>query len=325
MAIQYTRGQVAKIYCTFSVNDTPTDPTNLKITIYYGSTVTVAATNMTKISDGYFYYDFDIPDGASLGVYSALYTGTLSDTNFKQEEEFEVLESVSRTGTATPTGAYCSIQDVKDYLAGVNYSSMSEIDDNFIADMIDATTQAINQYCRQSLVEETIALFMMGRQESEVVLPFFPVTLIANAKMLSGLEVSYTFEDIVYVNTVRYGKSLKTPTPVTSLKDADLVVDVVSGVLQIPWQIDLVTDTFELNMDVTHGFATIPTDLKLVAMKLAAKEIMHVKGDELSDGATSKSVDGYSVSYSGAPFQGRAVQIDKDSEMVLNRYKAHSI
>ena len=220
---------------------------------------------------------------------------------------------------------YCSLDDVKNYLMGIDRTTLTELDDAYITSLIEMTTSEINDYCKQSLASETTKVAMFGLKESDIILPYLPVTKIENAVMLSGLSISYTFVALRYVNCTRNGISLATPTPTADLENGDLIIDVVAGSLHIPWEVDMITSTYGFRADVTHGFPTIPNDLKFVATRLVAGEILELKGDQLSGGTSSKAVDGYKVDFKGLPFGDRLARSDIKAKKVLDSYKLLSI
>ena len=94
---EYVRGKLAVLYTTFTSNGVVADPSTLNIAIYYKGDVVIAPTSMTKISTGFYYYSFEIPNTWEIDVYVAIYTGVLGTTPFQRSESFNVVKEITVT------------------------------------------------------------------------------------------------------------------------------------------------------------------------------------------------------------------------------------
>lgn len=321
--IDYISEQIAKLYSTFSDASVPTDPTNLTITIYFGSTIIIGPTSMEKISTGYFYYNFFIDPGYSLGVYSARYQGTMGGVQFSEAEEFRIVSQLSSEEPTVPVGAYCSIADVKNQLKGVDLETITGIDD-IIANRLMRAKEKIDRYCLQNFNPTTVNFFVKGWSDPKIILPFRGISKIENAVLMCDLQTEYTFEKIRYLNSIFHNKEIVSPS--IDLTLSDLIVHSSEGMIQIQDEF-MIESPFTFRADITYGFPAAngyPQDLIDANVLLAAKEILSIKANE-AGGASSRSLGAHKVSWDGYPYNKLMGEYKQQAFDILKNYKIYLI
>ena len=298
------------------------DPTNLQITIYLADTIIIGPTSMTRISKGYYYYEFDIDDGATLGVYSSLFTGTIAGISFKEQEEFRVVAKLEEEAEVTPAGAYCSLTNVKSQLKGIDLDTITGIDDVINARIMRAK-EKLDRYCLQNFNPTTVDFFVKGWSDSKIILPFRGISKVENAVLMSDLQTEWTFEKIRYINSVFHNKTIVAPS--TDLTHSDLLIYSSEGVIEIQpaYMIEI---PFTFRADITYGFPSeeYPQDLTDANVLLTAKEILSMKANE-AGGATSRALGAHKVSWDGFPYKKLMEDYQKQAFDILKNYKVYLI
>lgn len=320
--INYTRNQIAKLYATFADNSVPTDPTNLTISVYFGTTIIIGPTSMTKIGVGYYYYDFSISNDYTLGVYSARYQGIIAGINFSEEEEFRIVEELEEETPTVPVGAYCSLANVKSQLTGVDLTAISGID-TVINARIMRSKERIDRYCLQNFNETTVDYFVTGWSDSKIILPFRGISKVENAVLMSDLQTEWTFEKIRYINSVFHNKTIVTPS--TDLTHSDLLIYSSEGIIEVQ-SAYMIERPFTFRADITFGFPEedYPQDLCDANVLLAAKEILSMKANE-AGGATSRALGAHKVAWEGFPYKKLMEEYQKQAFDILKNYKIYLI
>jgi hypothetical protein len=332
----YVRSEIAKLYATFSFGGLPVDPTNLRITIYHGDDVVVAATTMTKISTGYYYYEFTVPASWDEDFYSAVYTGQINATDFKQEETFRIIAQETLTSSSLPTTEYCTLGDVQKELVGVNYDELDGIDE-IIIDEIYRATHEVDRKCNRPFKQLRQTDYINGNDSPNVLAPHIPVNEVHSAQLLLAPSVDwYTFENIALINTkMDNGIEIATPATYDEYQAADLLVDCLSGQLNIPeriryigqasfpfWNYTFVGGYRNVRIDYTYGFTstTRPREITEMAAKIVAIKVLERKGDQIGGGSVSLSLDGVGHSYQGVPYGVRIERMQNRIDEIARRY-----
>lgn len=337
MPVQYERGKKATLYATFSSASVPVDPVDLRVSVYKGNTVIIAPTMMTKISIGYYFYEFYIPDGMAVGFYSALYTGKIGGVSFKNTDIFEVIDTVIVTTEDLPTDTYCTLGDVKNELLGIDLTKLPGIDARIIA-LIPIMEHRVDYKTQRTFKEHTTTAYLDGNGMPKLLLPFIPIKIVSECKLRVTPNIDWhTFKKIAIINTLDFaGNSIVAQTPDTDVRDSDLVVDSITGEMSIPERV-IITDaaTFPFwnhtfikgrnNVKVTWTFGysstTRPPDIRYLTAKVTALQVLQNVGEQLGKGAMSLSVDGYSKSYGGKPFIGRIEMLQREIEEIVTNYR----
>lgn len=159
-----------------------------------------------------------------------------------------------------------------------NYLGLSSINTTRAQLILDIATAEIQSVTRQTISQVTNdAVKLKGNWRNKIVLPEQPVTAVTSVSVLGLTYVpgsDYSFDGIrsIYRGAVRFTPDSGDPTFVdTELHwgGPDLTIDVV----------------------YTHGFATIPADIKGICLAMAARAFRNPVG------AQSESVGQYSISY----------------------------
>lgn len=335
MTLSYERGKTAVLYATFAKYGVPKDPTGLKVAIYYGGTVVIAATNMTQISLGYYYYTFNVTDAFELDSYSAVYTGTIEGITFKKEETFNVVAYGTLGGIPDTSSYYCTNADVRRELAGVYLDDIDNID-TIIADEILDQQEAIDRTCNDSFSSITETVWVNGSSMSSLMLPHTPIISISSCVLrVSPSVLWYTFQHIGYINVRRSdGIEVRAASSVAEIEAADLIVECVTGKMVIParvlfqleiaypfWNYTFVKGENNIQVTYTHGFSatTRPREIRKLCALRVAKGILLIKGDKIGGGMQGQSADGYSKSYGDIPYSGRLRDIDEEIRVMTQR------
>lgn len=166
--------------------------------------------------------------------------------------------------------------------------------------LLDAATAAIQAYCRQSFTQATTTAVFPGTFTSALVLPERPVTAVTLVKIgdtTLTVDTDYVWDG---AHTLYRGTKVD---GVLSVNGPDYLID--------GWG-DWGGPGAQVTVVYSHGFASIPNDVKGVCLALAARSLTS------PDGVNSESVGSYSVSYSRT---GGAVSLLTEEKALLNRYR----
>jgi len=167
--------------------------------------------------------------------------------------------------------------------------------------LLDMATGAIQAYTNQTLTFEAgDSITLPGNFGHVLTLPERPVTAVTSVTLGDTLLVADT--DYVWDGKADLLRGTK-----------------VDGVLTVNGPDWLVNDWGDwggpgavVTIIYSHGFATIPNDIKGVCLALAARSLSS------PDGVNSESVGSYSVSYSRT---GGAVSLLTEEKALLDRYR----
>ena len=335
--LEYEVGKTAILYGTFAVDDVPTDPTNLQVTIYYDGSVVLGPVSPTKISVGYYNYEFTVPDDWTPDFYSALYTGTLNGVNFKETDVFKVIQSAELVAPAAPSGYYCTLADVQKYLYGVDFSELGDYD-SYIIDSIPACHERVNMRTGRNWLRQTRVDHLDGNDMHSISLPYNPVITVSSCSiMLYPSTAWYTFTNIYHEN-VRgtIGKLLRTQDTIAEYESCDLLVDCATGIIKIPDSLVYLTSTSfpywdrtfvmaRRNIEVAYTCGYLSTDLPYEITELCARyaalDALEWAGSNISQGASSRSTSGASASWGSIPFQGLIEKMQLRIDDILDNYR----
>ena len=318
--IECIRGVSSRIPHMFTVNDVATDPTGLKIAIKYGDTAIITETDMTKVSTGYYYYDWTPEGDDTLGNYSAILTGTLNGVNFSDIDVLLLTDAVTAgTWPTSPSLVYCVAADVYELVRDIDLSDLDNLypeatflSSDFIAQQIDQKSKIIDDYCKRSFKSVSVTWYMNGTGTNRIVCPFKPVISVTAASIrTTPANTYYTFSKIRNINVNDRGTDIATLTDADT--DVDLWVDCLNGIFVIPPSVMTVTGsyvvsdsvflamgrTYNLKFEFSYGYTatTRPSSIRDACAKLVAVEVLRKKGMRMSGGASSKQIDQYRVSY----------------------------
>ena len=114
----WSRSETINLNTSFSVGSTPTDPSAITLIVYDSVGIaasTYAITDLTKVSDGVYYYPYTIPSDAMYGNWRYEYSGTLSGSVDITSGYFLVGED--------RTLSYCTYEGITGYLDENMYTS----------------------------------------------------------------------------------------------------------------------------------------------------------------------------------------------------------
>lgn len=337
MGLIFAQTKIAKLYATFAYGGAPVDPVGLEVEIYFGDTLVLGPTNMTQIRAGYYTYEFTVPTTWVEDYYSAVYTGTINGVPFEQEEEFKVVASDTITPSSGPTGHYCIMGDVEEELSGVWYNDLPNVL-TYIANLIIDTDHVVDRRCNRTFKQITKTDYLSGSGLAKIYLPNYPINSVDKCDLLIVPSVQwYSFKKIVLINTVlNNGVSIATPCTDAEFALCDLIVSCVDGIMTIPervqyigqsafpfWNYTFIEGNSNIRVTYTYGFtdATRPYDIHRLAAKLVARQVILRKGDQISGGSMSTSLDGVGQNYDGVPFGSRIKDLDGEIEEIVRRYR----
>ena len=335
--LTFVRSNIAKLYCTFSFGGVPVAPTNLQITIYHGDDIVVGPTTMTYISLGYYYYEFTVPETWDEDFYDAVYSGKINSQDFKQEETFKVIAQDTLSGADDPTAEYCDLGDVQAELVGVNYNGLDGIDAIIVEEIYNATHE-VDALTNRTWKQARETLYLDGYGTNKIACPKIPINEVHECVLKIVPSVDwYTFAKIVLTNTkLINGVAIATASTSDEFDECDLIVDCITGELTIPERVQYIGSsafpfwnyTFNegnknIKLDLTFGYTSTsrPREIKRLAAKIVAKEVLLRKGDQISGGSTNNSFDGVGSSFQGVPYGDRIDRLDKKIEEIRRRYK----
>jgi hypothetical protein len=290
---------------------------------------------MTKVSTGFYYYSFTIPETWDEDFYTALYTGTLNGVAFKQEETFKVVKEETITGATLPSDAYCTLGDIQTELRGVSFSEFPDADD-IMTDEIAHAERQINEATGRYFKEMTETTYLDGQGLRTLQLPHNPVTSISVCKIrVTPSSVWANFTSIAYINCTDYsGVLLTTPSTESIIESAELYCDVRSGLLIIPegvltvegagipyWNYTFPDYPNCVQLTYTFGYSatTRPERVRELCAKMVAMKMLLLKGDYIGGGATGTNVDGFGLGFGGIPYAGRLETLKRDIDQLTAR------
>lgn len=166
--------------------------------------------------------------------------------------------------------------------------------------LLDLATGAIRAYTGQTLSQVSgDVVTLPGTFDNALVLPERPVTAVTTV-VVNDLTLAVN-GDYVWPGSDVLLRGSRIATPVVNGPD---------------WLLGGFGDwggpSAEVVVTYTHGFATIPSDIKGVCLALAARSLTS------PDGVNSETVGSYSVSYSRT---GGAVSLLSEEKALLDRYR----
>ena len=166
--------------------------------------------------------------------------------------------------------------------------------------LLDTATAAIQAYCNQTFTQSTTTAILPGNLTEKLELPERPVTAVTT--VVIGDTTITADTDYVWdgAHTLYRGTKVN---GVLSVNGPDYLIN--------GWG-DWGGPGAQVSVTYTHGFASIPGDIKGVCLALAARSLTS------PDGVNSESVGSYSVSYSRS---GGAVSLLAEEKALLNRYR----
>lgn len=329
----YTRGKVARLTATFNDNNVPVDPTNLQVTIYYGSTVKVAASAPTRVSTGHYYKDISIASDWDLDYYAALWTGTYNSVNFKRADIFYVTKEVVEGTVDVPSDAYCTVGDVIRNLRGTNYFHLPNIE-NDIADIILDMEERVDRKTDQHWKPVTERVYLDGSGTAIQIMPRKPITAVSSCSIRITPNVDYVaFQRIRYTNTRDiHGVAVRSASADSDVQDADLIVDCTAGALIIPervmyldmgafpvWDYTFRQGNKNVVVNYTAGYtaAARPNEITDLCANLVAIEVLEMLADWTARGTVGRSLGGVSTSYGSMAYAARIDRLTAHVEEVV--------
>ena len=354
---QFTRGYTATFYCTYArLDGTAVDPTSPTVEVWQGAVQIVPPIAMTQISVGFYYAEWVIPGAQATGIYTALYKGIIDGIDCQGSEDFQV---ILQGGSVTPgiPDYYCSWDDVSACLLGLDLGCVpSTLMDRMTQFHIPAVKNEIDSYCRQNFNRTTVKQFFDGSTTEKIVLPRRPIRQLTYCVLRVIPSISwYTFARWRHINVVdSEGYTIATqggPEPHAGkyppyspgdydweddIVKADLFVDCANGILTIPprilylemqaipfWNYTFLKGNANVEVWYEYGYdeTNFPRDLRLAAAKLAACQLLLLKGIFQSSGANSVSIDGVSRNFGGTPYTALIEDMRKQAYATLDRFR----
>ncbi len=333
----FERGKTATLYCTFSLYRVPVDPVNPLVTIFYQDDVQVAASTPVRISTGHYYYEISIPNTWSIDYYNALWTGTISGTSFKWDQQFKIIKEVTEVEGDLPTGSYCLLADVLRELRGVDLSVIDGIETD-ITSLIPYAERRLEQKCHRTFKETSEAAYLDGNDSPYMMLPHRPITAVSSVILRVTPNVNWvTFTSIAYINCEdALGQTVRVQSTDAVVQVADLLIDCALGKMIIPervmyielkqfpfWNYMFMAGNANVYVAYTWGYDidSIPEDIRIMCAKMTSIEVLYKAGDQVSGGSVGKSVDGLSRSWPGIPYGNRIDRLQTEIDEIARNYR----
>ncbi len=147
--------------------------------------------------------------------------------------------------------------------------------DDLLDALIDYASERIESHCRRAFASAAVTEYLDGTGTSRIVLPRRPVTVLTSIHEDSGRAFAAD----------------------TEVDPADLVLHPERGI------VDRVGGVFArgartLKVAYTAGYATVPDDVALACVKLAAAWFAHARSG--ADGVRRESLGGYAAEYAAS-------------------------
>ena len=288
MADRFVAGDTVTLTNTFKVSGTATDPSTVSLVVTdpagTATTYTDAGATITKSSTGVYTKNITAST-AGRWAYRWTGTGTAADV---ESGVFDVValdpSAVSPFATEAELEAY----------TGTSISS------DRAAILLDLASGAIRAYTNQTITYGSTTVILPGNFGHVLDLPERPVSAITLVKIgdtTLTVDTDYVWDG---AHTLYRGTKVD---GVLSVNGPDYLID--------GWG-DWGGPGAQVTVVYSHGFASIPNDVKGVCLALAARSLTS------PDGVNSESVGSYSVSYSRT---GGAVSLLTEEKALLNRYR----
>lgn len=288
MAERFVVGDTVTLSNTFKVSGTATDPTTVSLTVTdptgTATTYTYAGATITRTSTGLYTKNITAST-AGRWAYRWTGTGTAADV---ESGVFDVValdpSAVSPFATEAELEAYTGTSVASDRAAI----------------LLDMASGAIRAHTNQTITYGTTTAVMPGTFDSKLELPERPVTAVTSVTI--GATALTADSDYVWdgQHTLHRGSKVD---GVLSVNGPDYLIN--------GWG-DWGGPGAQVTVVYSHGFQSIPNDIKGVCLALAARTLGS------PDGVNSESVGSYSVSYSRT---GGAVSLLTEEKALLNRYR----
>ena len=180
-----------------------------------------------------------------------------------------------------------SLDALKRYI-GIDATDTSQ--DALLGDLIDYASERIETHCGRRFASEAITEYADGSGTTELVLSRRPVTELTSVRVDADREFSEE----------------------TALDLSEqIVLRAESGVVE---RVDAVfpRGASNIRIEYTAGYETVPDDIELAAVKLAAAWYAHARAG--ADGVKRETLGGYSAEYARAA-------LPADVEAILDPYR----
>lgn len=360
--IEVLTGTTATFYCTYTrVSGEQVDPIDPVMSIYQDDNLIYGPVAMTKISVGYYFATWAVPNSQPSGNYSAFYEGVVDGLDGQAEEPFTVVSSGSPGPIAT--GFYCSWDDVKTNLLGLDVSDMcANLETVISGAVIQNIKVEIDTYCKQNFDRTNITEFYDGTGTNKIVLKRRPIYQLYNCVLRVIPSISwYTFRRWRHINVVdsqgiQVGYQQGGPEPInstvmppynpgdytweTDIVKADLFVDCANGLLTIPprilylemnaipfWNYTFLRGNanIEVNYDYGYSLSNMPRDLRNASALLVACQVLRIKGMGLSAGTVSMNFADVSRNFGSMPYAGAIEDMRKQAYQILDHFRRISV
>jgi uncharacterized phiE125 gp8 family phage protein len=164
--------------------------------------------------------------------------------------------------------------------------------DDLLDALIDYASERIESHCRRGFASAELTEYLDGTGTSRIVLSRRPVTALTSVHEDSGRVFAAE----------------------TQVDSADLVLHPERGIVDRLGAV-FARGARTVKVAYTAGYATVPDDVALACVKLAAAWFAHARTG--ADGVKRESLGGYAAEYAAAP-------LPADVEGALAPYREHS-
>lgn len=172
--------------------------------------------------------------------------------------------------------------------------------------MLDLATAAIQNWCRQTISSAETTALLPGTWSQDLELPERPVTEVDTVEVDGVATTDWDWNERGVLR--RGAASFAQTSVVNAAGDADSTTQGAAGSAQ-HWGGPQAT----VSVTYTHGFATIPADIKAVCLAVAGRAFTSEVG------VKQESLGAYSVTYGGGGADG--VTITPADMTLLRRYR----
>lgn len=232
---------------------------------------------------------------------------------------------------------YCTADQVKGYLYGIDLSSLTKAGasiDFLISQFMPIAAADMDRFMRQTLNEETLEDQRFdGSGTINLVIPNWPIKTVSKCVINYGWGSGlYTFQNFRH----KASRLLGLPADISDQR-GDLIIDRDKGIVSInPSSLTLVSQqgnisplwnwiftegTANVVMTYIHGFATPPLDVAACQAMYTAVLIGEMAGGRVSGGATTIKIGTVTRTWANKPYEALFSTWMRLIEGILDNYQ----
>jgi hypothetical protein len=237
--------------------------------------------------------------------------------------------------------AYCSIDDVKDFLKSHNIAYVAG--DPEITTLINSKCDSFNRATRRIFASTAATEYYDGNGQPRLILDNYPIISVTEIKIfnfnnqlvsdIKSTDADFSTRVIIdgergYL-TLAQNAVLMFPVPLASMFYWPYSMGAYPYTLrasEFDYTYRFGTGVSNVWVNYTYGYASIPDAVREAAYKMVVIDILRKKGATDSQGASSIAITGFSQTYSprgatSGPYGSLIEELQQDINAIIGQYR----